>query len=389
MLAGRSFQGYRYGVQKKNQAKDSPLIRMSRRGRNAFLLSLLAAATVVGTACTSSAPEGVAPWSFPTGTGSVARAVIGVPVDAALPEGFMDELSDATALTLTQVAVDLGPGGTEVETATEDEPDEVQLASVEAVDVLMGYDPDWFAPALAGTTNAEGDVLDLVDLSSVTYGTDNACVLADASWFSANNLPLPAKVSELPTGALEQVVATSDPRISPYALAALPEWDDLWGTWQKARSEETAQSGGEESEEDGGGKASAAGAVGPQSGEEDGGEGVAPGKVGSALEPIRNPNNLGTDTRYRVLSDTCVERKSALIDLSVLHGRDQDDAAYVILADYLAGSAGAELLAKYGVAAPAQAGAVQSDEPPAPEVRAAYSVQERVAALRQWEKTFA
>ncbi len=383
MFAGRLFQGYRYGVQKKNQATDFSPPRIRRRAKNAVLLSLFAGATVTVSACTSSTPEGMAPWSFPTDTGTIARAVIGVPSDAALPDGFLDELSDATSLALTQVAVDLGPGGTEVGASSDDGVKRDSAAAVADVDVLMGFDAEWFDPALG---SGGADTVELIDLSSITYGNDNACVLVDSSWFSANDWALPTKVSELPDSALEKIVAGSDPRVSPYALAVLPEWNGLWSGWH-AQVGEHAQSGGEVPDGGGAVDRDVAGDVGPKSGDEEGGEGVAPGKIGSALEPIRNPNNLGTDTRYRVLADTCVERKVALIDLSVLRGHNDDDAAYVILADYLSGSTGAELLAKYGVSIQVGTDAAQSEEVSL-EARPAFAVTELVDALRQWEKTF-
>lgn len=308
------------------------------------------------TACTSSAPEGAAVWSAPSeGDTSVAKAVIGVPGAVALPKGFLDELAIATTLTLTQVSVDLAPGGVIPEAAE---------TSIEDIDVLMGFGFTWLDPTLADSPKV--DTVDLVDLSFITYGNDDACILVDASWFSANNMALPETAVDLPAGALEMIVASANPTVSPYALALLPQWDGLWQTWAQ-----TAQS-----------------ADAPQS--SDGGEVGLVGMVGSALEPIRNLNNLGTDTRYRVLEDTCVEREVALVDLSARPGQARDDAAYVVLADFLGGEAGAELLAKYGVAYRPGAALDGQSEPglKLSDAKPAFPIKEVPAALNQWEKTF-
>lgn len=318
-----------------------------------MLVGLLSLVSGVG--CTSSASPDAPVWSAPRpGEASVATAVIGVPREEMLPQGFLDELADATSLTITQVGVDLSPGGVpalDTETTLDD------------VDVLMGFDPNWFDQSLLSSTGAHR--VDLVDLSFTTYGTDDACVLVDASWFSANNLALPKTLGQLPEGALETIVGSSDPRVSPYALAALPQWDGLWGTWGLAPQSGLSQSG----------ERRELGAV---------------GKVGSALEPIRNPNNLGTDTRYRVLTDTCVEREVVLVDMSARPERERDDAAYVVLADFLVGNAGAKMLAEYGVAYPfgVEDGGQSERGLTRLEAKPPFSSKETAAALKMWEKTF-
>lgn len=357
MLGRPPFQGYRYVVQKKTSV--TTFVPMTgrkvgrHRGAAVVLAGLLSLGALVG--CTSSAPEGAPVWSAPSsGDTSVAKAVIGVPQEGLLPQAFLDDLAKATSLTITQVSVDLQPGGVVAEDAE---------TTISEVDVLMGFDLNWFDPSLA--ESAKADSVDLVDLSFASYGIDDACVLVDASWFSANNIGLPKTVEDLPGGALEMIVASSNPQVNPYALAALPEWDGWWGTWGQ-----DAQSGL------------------PQSGETP--EVAVVGKVGSALEPIRNPNNLGTDTRYRVLGGTCVEREVVLVDLSARPEQKHDDAAYVVLADFLGGNAGAEMLAQYGIAYPpgVEAGGQSEQGLTRLEAKAPFSVKETAAALKLWEKTF-
>lgn len=268
--------------------------------------------------------------------------VVGVPEGVRYQQAFFDQVAAQTGLEITQVAVN----------------DEGAAISLADVDLVLGVTDEWVDANRDELASEAPDA----DVAVVKYGEDDACLLVDSSWYSANNIALPKKLSEVAQPQLESAVADSDPLLSPYALAALPQWQAIMEAWAEA----TPQSGDLVAEHSGGG-----GAV-----------------VGSALEPRRNPNNLGTDTRYRVLSDTCVQMEAAALILST--GEDVAEAPAQVLVDFLTSDLGQELVAKYAVAIPAEvaAGGEYGDWKRATG-HDPFTSEQVVHALELWESLFA
>lgn len=206
-------------------------------------------------------------------------------------------------------------------------------------------------------------------LNADQYGEEDVCVLADRSWYSANKMPLPRGRTSLSDEELFGVLSASDPQISSLAAASMP----IWSKRLQSVVDSDAQSAYE------------------------GAPSAVPGKIGSSLEPLRHTNNLGTETRYAVVSGTCVAEPVYLVDLS---GEYADkDAADLIR--YLLSEGGQELVARYSLAYPAathpeeaQSGGAPSngedqvEMPARPDAVAAFSPEEVTAATALWLKVF-
>ncbi|WP_099332365.1 hypothetical protein [Actinomyces minihominis] len=299
------------------------------------------AAAILLASCTSSIPaEPGLTWGGSAQSGETTELVtVAVPEGSMLPLDGLEALSKELSFGFRQVVLDppaVAEGGLE--------------GVLEDVDALLGVDETWL------NTSGVQEALDLTDgeMKTVPYGSDSACVLVDRSWFSANNLAIPSELAAVKPKELEGIVATFNPMGSPYALALLPLWKDHWKSWQASREE----------------------AEGTQSGTETASPVVA-GMIGSVLEPLRHPNNLGTDTRYRVLADTCVQRQASLLAVTA---NPERSALVSELADLLTSARGQAIVADYALAFPLGED-VEAQEP--------FPVEEVIAGLKKWTELFA
>ncbi len=299
------------------------------------------AAAILLASCTSSVPtEPGVTWGGLAQSGETSELVtVAVPEGSMLPLDGLEALSKELSIGFRQVVLDppaVAEGGLE--------------GVLEDVDVLMGVDELWL------DTSGVQEALHLTggDLKAVSYGSDSACVLVDRSWFSANNLAIPSELAAVDPKQLEGIVAASNPMASPYALALLPMWKDHWKSWGETQgAAQETQSGAEP--------------VTP----------VVAGIIGSVLEPLRHPNNLGTDTRYQALSDTCVQRQVSMLAVST---NPERSVLVGELADLLTSARGQEIVADYALAFPLGEDIEAQDT---------FPVEDITAGLKSWTKLFA
>ena len=206
------------------------------RARLLFALSALVAASTTVAACSpsvsSSAPRD--PFAAPivpgqsarasagsggghgtidaptprSGSGTVTVALVG---GAQLPTETAQEFTKATGFTVAVVPVD----GVDA------------VAKAEA-DVVLGLDGADALQASAAGTVADAAPQDTTTLAgtavdgapaAVAYGRDDVCVIADKSWMSANNRPLPTSFADLSSPRVRALLAVPDPASSSVGRA--------------------------------------------------------------------------------------------------------------------------------------------------------------------------
>lgn len=297
--------------------------------RNSAVVVVALVATASLTACSVSRQSAGAVTDLPAWQGPASalpfeetHLTLGAIPEQVLPEGFLTEVELATGLEILQETVD------DTDSATE-------------IDVLMGV------TVADGTGAAEGAAAGTGLEKTVPYGFDDACLLLDTSYYSANRLPVPKTIKDVTDGELLDVFLAYDPQDSFYAEAIFPITKDRWDSWAKGKE----AAGGQQS----GATQSADPRSGGQQTEANQSDSVLPnpdrptsliGRPGPALEPVRNANNLGTDVRFRVLTGTCVERE---VGLQVA---EEPSSATNAFLDYLLSEKGQEALLQHGIAFP-------------------------------------
>ena len=193
------------------------------RARFVFALSALAAAATALSACSSSvsssAPQD--PFAAPvvpgqgaqglpgdlhgtinaptprSGSGVVTVALVG---GAQLPTETAEAFTKATGFSVAVVPVD-----------------GVAMVPKADADVVLGLDgADALQAALAGTA-VDGAP------AAVAYGRDDVCVIADKSWMSANNRPLPTSFHDLSDPRVRALLTVPDPASSSVGRAFVQE----------------------------------------------------------------------------------------------------------------------------------------------------------------------
>lgn len=220
---------------------------------------------------------------------------------AAVATGCTSSVGSGTEGTAT-------PGGTDVLVV-----EEIPL-NADLIQAFNDYvDAEGGRPiALTDSSTAEGNP-DWVKLGpgleeGTVYGTNFACLVAQESWFLANRLPVPSNADQAapylqlnaePSTVWESawVASLGGPKESAKKLAQLGQK----GT--RLHGVEISQSGAEPSRE----------------------ERVV---VQSALYPWLAANNLGTDTEWGVIEDSCVQ-----VELKVQHQGDSGDRFVTFLTD--------------------------------------------------------
>lgn len=320
--------------------------------------------------CTSSGPgpsEGT--WASLPGVAGDRPLVVAFPDGSAVPPDGLEALAEATGLTLQ--VLDLQPAGNDRE---------LSPASLLGVDVLLGVDPLWLEVSglygggaesdepQEGIASQSGSLLssgaslgvDSPGVETRTYGFDDACVLVNRLWFSANDLAVPKDLADLSEDEVRAVVAVSNPYLSPYALAMLPTWDTRWGTWE-------------------------GGAVLAQ-------PEILPGRIGSQLEAERGGGPVSPESQYRVLPRTCVQRDVAAVIVTKQQQRAQRAQELV---DFLVTEPGQQLIAEHFLAVPltpTAAGQVPQEDDDSSALHSQahqpYSVTQVQAALADWDRLF-
>lgn len=164
-----------------------------------------------------------------------------------------------------------------------------QQSGYEPVSVILpeGASVDVLSEEYPIDENNEDPVEIGEDVSGVEIGRDATCVLVNQSWFLVNKLALPGSSSEIK-----------------------PEWlfvpEDLEEEWPNG-------TGGED----------------------------APARIDSALLPWRTVNNLGTESQWVVLEDTCIP-----------HTVKVSGKAPESFINFLQTPAGQDVLARAGIAFP-------------------------------------
>ena len=322
---------------------------------------LLGVSSVALGACTASLPTNVAlAWGGSAQSGKPTEILtIAVPEGEEWPLAALEALSGTSGLGYRQVVVNASLL------------DEVVDGSpLESVDVLVGSDPLWLEVSGVADVLGAGEVRAADDVDLVTYGQDAACVLVNRSWFSANNVAMPDNLESLSVEQKERVAAVSDPLTSPSALALLPLWVGDWEVFEgpAGSADEASQSGAQ------------SGQIGPNEG-----AATSPGVVGSALEPLRHPNNLGTDTQFKVLPDTCVGREVG----AVMVTREPERAGHVEgFLDLLLSPQGQRIIAEHALAYPLDTSIAVQGAVPWTDVAPAYAPEQVLEGLRKWSDTF-
>lgn len=164
-----------------------------------------------------------------------------------------------------------------------------QQSGYEPVSVILpeGASVDILSEEYPIDQNDEDPVEIGQNVSGVEIGRDATCVLVNQSWFLVNKLPLPSTSAEVK-----------------------PEWlyvpDGLEGQWPSG-------TGGED----------------------------APARIDSALLPWRTVNNLGTESQWVVLEDTCLPHTVKV----------SGDAPESFI-NFLQSRSGQDVLARAGIAFP-------------------------------------
>lgn len=210
------------------------------RARSLFALSALVVGATVVAACSpsvsSSAPRDpfaapIVPGQSPraaspsaqshgtidaptprSGSGAVLVALVG---GAQLPIETAEAFTKATGFTVAVVPVD---GVNEVAKA--------------GADIVLGLDGADALQASAAATVADSAPQDTKTLegtaidgapAAVAYGRDDVCVIADKSWMSANNRPLPTSFGDLASPRVRALLAVPDPSRSSVGRAFVQE----------------------------------------------------------------------------------------------------------------------------------------------------------------------
>lgn len=340
--------------------------RGTKRGLETVALSAMATAALIA-GCTSSGPSPAdANWVGAAGGAHDDTLVIAVPPGAAFPTTALEALAGAAGISLQEVTLASEGDG------------RLSPAALQGVDILLGVDPQWLAVSgLFGESSeaiesgqSRGELHALSDegagdessgIFATTYGFDDACVLVNRLWFSANDLPLPKDLASLNEDQIRSIVGASNPHLSPYALAALPMWDDQWEGWKPGPVLESPR--------------------------------VLPGRVGSVLEPERAGGLSVPNSRYRVLPQSCVKRETAAV---VITEREQRAQTAQDLVDFLLTDAGQQVVSENFLAIPLKPDLMQSaDADEVPEVlgihaeaRSPYLGAQLRDALSQWDRLF-
>ena len=147
-----------------------------------------------------------------SGSGTVTVALVG---GAQLPIETAQEFTKATGFTVVVVPVD-----------------GVNAVSKAEADVVLGLDgADALQASAAGTvaSSAPQDTVTLAGTAvdgapaAVAYGRDDVCVIADKSWMSANNRPLPTSFADLTSPRVRALLAVPDPALSSVGRAFVQE----------------------------------------------------------------------------------------------------------------------------------------------------------------------
>ena len=334
---------------------------MPRRSWTRAAATLLLGGSVATlSACTASLPTNVAlTWGGCAQSGGSTEVVtIAVPKGEEWPVASLEALSGVSGVGYRQVVVDatrldeVGGG-----------------APLTSVDVLVGSDPLWLeSSGVKGVLTADSMQIE-GGVDSVRYGHDASCLLANRTWFSANNVAMPSQLSDLTAEQQYSVAAISDPFASPSALALLPLWSVDWEVFEgfstgSAGAQSGAQSGANEE---------AASAD------------TAPGIVGSALVPLRHPNNLATDTQFKVLPDSCVRREVSAVPVATAADRVALAKEFV---DLLTSPQGQQILAEHAVAYPLDPSIALTGAVSWADIQPAYPDAEILTGLKEWVETF-
>ena len=209
------------------------------RARSVFALSALVVAASTIAACTpsvsSSAPRD--PFASPIVPGQSARAS-----SAATTAGTIDAPTPRSGSGTVTVAL---VGGAQLPMVTAQEftkatgfsvavvpVDGVAMVPKADADVVLGLDgADALQAAKAGmiagappqdTMTLAGTAVDGAP-AAVAYGRDDVCVIADKSWMSANNRPLPTSFHDLSDPRVRALLTVPDPASSSVGRAFVQE----------------------------------------------------------------------------------------------------------------------------------------------------------------------
>ncbi|MDO4258192.1 MAG: hypothetical protein Q4C87_01580 [Actinomycetaceae bacterium] len=244
------------------------------------------------------------------------------------------------------------------------------VGSARAVDVLVGLDDSELAagavvvvPEVADAEHIPGTEVESVP-GAYAYGRDDVCVLADRSWFSANNLKVPTSLAEISAGdyasqlvipapkntvdgrAFAQLIsltAANNPRgwvtTATSAGATVDTGLPLWRLW--TAHEQVAAHRNEKS------NGSAAADTANQSAATDNAQRkpliVAPmSLLASATD------NTGTQSMGVAIPGTCVQRT---LRVAALAGHSDNGGNFAFI-DFLTSPAGQEIIARTGWAYP-------------------------------------
>lgn len=334
---------------------------MQRRSWKRAVATLLLGSSVVAlSACTASLPTNVAlTWGGSAQSGEVAEVVtIAVPQGEEWSLAGLEALSGVSGVAYRQVVVDATLLG-EVEGG----------APLALVDVLVGSDPLWLeSSGVKGVLTADSVQIE-GGVDSVLYGHDAACVLANRTWFSANNITMPSQLSDLTAKEKYSVAATADPLTSPSALALLPRWAADWEAFEGFSTGSAAQQSGAQS---GANEEAATGSS-------------AAGIAGSVLVPLRHPNNLGTDTQFKVLPDSCVRREVSAVTVATAADRVALAEDFI---DLLTSPQGQRILAEHALAYPLDTSITLTGAVSWADIQPAYPDEKILTGLKEWVETF-
>lgn len=370
--------------------------------RTSATVVALVGAVVLG-GCTSSQPSDPnTSWSdLWNPSAKPVTVTLGLDAGTTIPRGFKEAVQHETGVSLRIVSAiepaledDLGgtepaQSGAEAGQSGADAPQDEAASKDKAVgrSTVAGQDKDLSKNGAANTQSGTSDVQSgLEDAQSgagtsdpelfiglfpegdspddaQVIGDEDVCVLADLSWYSANNKTAPKNRSDLKDKDLAAILHASDPNTSAAAAAEMPLWvpDLQLAAEQKAQfealSEEEAAALAEgelpEGDNPEGDNPEAAGLEGgqeaPQSGlfaEAQSWDAPAPGLIGSSLEVIRAQNNVGTSARYQVVSGTCAASDTYLV-VAPSASRAAEN-----LAEYFVSEEGQALLGAYALTYP-------------------------------------
>lgn len=108
---------------------------------------------------------------------------IAVPVDAALPAGFIADVQEQTGVLLVQTELDAE-----------------QIQALFAGEPVTAADGMSRVPHLIAALGMEFGAVGMP--GAIQYGETDLCVLADLAWFAANDLPVPADLTQSDEGTI-------------------------------------------------------------------------------------------------------------------------------------------------------------------------------------------